>query len=322
MTFGVNSPIQYLRMMIRNRILTTGILLCAINSIAQEEVPATMTFKEPSGRVLEFRLAFNDEFDGSALDLSKWKATEGIVRDAELVNSQNWFSRSNVEVSEGTLKLWIKRDTLLNRPYEVWIRDGMKPFQNDFYFTSAEINSRAAYQYGLYEIRCRLPKGKGLVPAFWMYGEYDGVNHELDVFEFWNEKGVLRSYRPDLQCRVHHMTLHHKGRMSGKSFKADNDHSEDFHTYTLIWDNCRIIWLVDEEIRRIQYRYTGMNRKRDNCIEFASSKKVLNENVFPNAPVEILAGVAVQTGKKQPDATNPFPVALEVDYIRYYEWAK
>ena len=272
----------------------------------------------PSGVEERFKLVLEDRFEGPELDNKKWKATKGVPRDPEMVNSIHYYKPENVEVSDGSLKLWVRRDTMPNKEYKTWIDVAMVSFTYDFEFSSAEIESAEKYGYGMYEIRCKLPRGKGYWPAFWMYGEPQGRNNELDVFEFWNEGAFLRRFVPRRLSSVQHMTAHFDGGMS-KGSQRGVDASEGFHTYTLIWDDCKILWFFDGELRRSLYQYKGV-RDRDPDCSRAASRRNPKMNVFPiDEGLRILAGVAVQSGKDAPDVDTEFPQAMEVDYIRFYE---
>src|SRR5437868_3440087 len=57
-------------------------------------------------------LVFEDNFDGNKLDSTKWRAVTGVVRDLEHKIAQQWYSPANIFVSDGTLKLITRRDTL------------------------------------------------------------------------------------------------------------------------------------------------------------------------------------------------------------------
>lgn len=54
-------------------------------------------------------LAFEDNFDGNQIDLSKWDVKESVIRGFS--NPTAWMSSNNVEVSNGTLKLIATQNT-------------------------------------------------------------------------------------------------------------------------------------------------------------------------------------------------------------------
>jgi len=223
-------------------------------------------------------------------------------------------------VSNGLLKLYAKSDTVKDREFEIWIKDRMVPLKATTNFTSAEIISKHQFEFGMYEIRCRLPKSKGLNSAFWMYGEKDGVNNEIDVFEYWDVKGPFKlAYSAKRLCKWHNMTAHYKGGMTIEGYLGE-DVSNGFHTFTCVWDECKIEWWVDGSLKRTLYRYEGMTGRGKDCGNFLTKKKrIPEETIFPRDPMEIIATLAVKNAPGGPNNLNLFPLALEIDYIRFYQ---
>lgn len=304
-----------LTLMVRS-VLAAFFVSVGIFSFSQNE----MTRISSSGEEEKWVLTFGDEFEGNKLNTEKWTAVDGVPRDPYQDAARVWYSKNNVEVSNGLLKLLIKKDTLIDKPFEIWITDRMVPLKATTYFTSAEIHSNKQMSFGLYEIRCRIPKSKGLNSAFWMYGEKDGVNNEIDVFEYWDVRGPLKlAYSAKRLCKWHNMTTHYKGRMSGEGYLGE-DISEGFHTFTCVWDECKIEWWVDGDLKRTIYRYEGMSGRGKSCGSFLDKrKKQPVEDVFPRDPMNIIANVAVKKDPGGPDNLNLFPLSMEIDYIRYYQ---
>lgn len=292
-----------------------GIFLGILHTGVQAQ-DDTIRVEMPSGQIELFVTEFEDHFNGSQLDRSIWMAGKGVPRDPEQVLQQHYFKPGNITLEDGIAKLWIRRDTMRNKSFQIWITDGMKDFRADFAYSAAEITSTGQYGYGLYEIKCKIPRGKGFWPAFWVYGEPGGRYNELDVFEFWNEKGFLKPFAPKKLSRVQNMTVHFDGGMSKEKVKGQ-DVSDEFHTYTLVWDDCKILWYFDGELRRVHHRYKGVRKKDSDCSRGASRKNP-QLNVFPiDEGLRIIAGVGTQSGEDGPDADTELPQAMEIDYIRY-----
>ncbi len=279
----------------------------------------TLVRKNSAGENEKWVMSFGDDFDGTTVDESKWRIIEGIPRDPMQGSNYVWYLRENVEVSQGLLKLVLKNDTMIDRPYDIWIKDGMKPFKGNATHSSGEINSRESFGFGMYEIRCRIPKSKGLNSAFWMYGEKDGVNNEIDVFEYWDVKGPFKMmYSEKRLSKWHNMTAHYKGGMSIEGYLGA-DISEGFHTFTCIWDECKIEWWVDGDLKRTMYRYKGMKGRAKQCADFLKKKKKPEETPFPRDPMQIITNVSVKKTPDGPDKPNLFPQSMDIDYIRYYK---
>lgn len=299
---------------------TLILLTCALTVGATAYSQDTIVRKNAVGEEETWVLKFHDEFEGKELDKSKWIPGNGITRDPAQESNYVWYDPANVEVSQGFLKLHIKNDTMYDRPYMLWVGDGMKPFTGNHTHTSGEILSRESFGFGMYEIRCRLPKSKGLNSAFWMYGEKDGVNNEIDVFEYWDVKGPLKMfYSENRLCKWHNMTAHYKGRMTIEGYLGE-DMSEGFHTFTCVWDDCKIEWWVDGDLKRTLYKYKGMRGLGKMCSDVVDKKKgkKIEETAFPRDPMQILANVSVKKPPLGPDKPWLFPLSMDIDYIRYY----
>lgn len=146
----------------------------------------------------DYYLVFEDNFDGNTLDLNKWAPMTGVPRDWNFELQKAWHQPSNLEVSNGTLKITAKK---LASPYTgTWVTDGSTnpptTQTSNFDYTTGEIWSNQTFFHGKYEILCRLPKGKGFWPAFWTFGG-----------SRWNEIDIFEIYGDDMNrftCNVHY----------------------------------------------------------------------------------------------------------------------
>ena len=120
-------------------------------------------------------LAWSDEFDGSALDLTKWTPQYG---DGSQYGIPGW---GNNELQSYT-----------DNPANLYVEDGRLHIvarQQNNQYTSARIRTlgNAEFTYGRMEARIKLPAaGQGLWPAFWMlptnspYGGW-AAGGEIDI---------------------------------------------------------------------------------------------------------------------------------------------
>lgn len=266
-------------------------------------------------------LVFEDNFDGNSIDLGKWSLPyQGVVRDFSHTKEKQWYANTgttpslpisnNIEVSNGTLKLIARRE--VNPIVGTYVSDfSTNPLTyttESFNYSSAEINSKYKFGYGMYEISCKIPKGKGFWPAFWMFGNGPGgINNEIDVFEFW-----------DNSTHDHNMTVHYNNQRCLTDYLGP-DYSLKFHTYTVVWDNYKIEWYVDGHLKRRSTKFYTLLGQNVDCNGIQAFLSYIKDNVFPKDPMNIIANLALQTGTYQPDANTPFPSSLEIDYIRYYQ---
>ena len=128
--------------------------------------------KAPVGHVTVVAVprVFHDEFETSSLNRDSWDTDDPW--DKVHNNELQAYVDTAFKLVDGILR--IRAD---NQPA---VFHG-KPMQ----FTSGIIHSygKHAQKFGWFEIRCRIPKGKGLWPAFWLLPQAGGWPPEIDVFE-------------------------------------------------------------------------------------------------------------------------------------------
>ncbi len=169
----------------------------------------------------EWQLVWSDEFSGDCLDPLKWTPEDWA---AEKNNELQYYTPSNVQVSDGRLILTSKREKLGGRSY-----------------TSGAVHTKEQYSflYGKVEMRAKLPAGQGVFPAFWMMTDRkDTWLPEVDIME-------MLGHQPDEIWMVSHW-LNSAGTLSSASqaYKGP-DFSEDFHLFGLEWTPDSLVWLVD-----------------------------------------------------------------------------
>lgn len=258
-----------------------------------------------------FVLVFEDNFDVDTLDLLKWEIhpEQGSLEGGD---SKQYYSLDNVTIGNGICNITAKKETVLRRaiswkPDNEILSDGL-PNLRTYDYTSSWIWTKSKFGHGKFEINCKIPKGKSFWPAFWMYGENNGVNNEIDVFEFW-----------DNSTQDHNMTVHYNGQMCLTDYNGP-DYSLAFHTFTVVWDNYKIEWYVDGNLKRRSTRFYTMLGQEVDCNGIQAYGQYIRDNVFPRDEMNIIANLALQTGIFfQPDTNTPFPSSLEIDYVRMWK---
>jgi beta-glucanase (GH16 family) len=129
--------------------------------------PTTTTVPAP-------RLLGGDEFDGSRLDGSKWKAYSNTYGNSG-GGSRHCLSPNNVAVSGGSLKITSKRQAIT-------CSDGtVQPYSSGF------IGSREVGRFypleGSFTVRAKVPHGQGVWPAFWLRHRNGASVAEVDILE-------------------------------------------------------------------------------------------------------------------------------------------
>jgi beta-glucanase (GH16 family) len=264
-----------------------------------------------------YYLVFEDNFDDDSLDAGRWNIAYGVIRDFKHTIARQWFSSKNIEVSNGLLKLKCERDTLLNKCYF----NGTDTVCEDFYFSTAQIDTKEKFGYGKFEMRCRIAKGKGVASSFWTFG--DELN-EIDIFEFENEKNVLNKFSEDKSVKVQKMNVHTDYDGDGKSESCSShykgiDFSAEFHVFSLIWTPHKIEWFVDDKKVRTTTLFSDMLGKPVDCNGLTEGHEYIINRTFPVHPMSIIVDNVIQSNKEAPDDQTEFPVIYEIDWIRYYK---
>ena len=166
-------------------------------------------------------------------------------------------------------------------------------------YTSARLETKRKFsqQYGLFEIRAKLPKTQGIWPAHWLMPASGAWPPEIDIME-------LLGHQPQKVYFTFHWGTSSNHKSKGGNYTAPVDLSLDFHTYALEWNENELIWYLDGVQR---YRVTRLQ----------------SSNSLPAEPFYIILNTAVGgdwPGK--PDASTVFPQYHYVDYVRVYQKAK
>lgn len=176
---------------------------------------------------------WHDEFDGTAIDSSKWSFEIGTGNNGWGNNEKEYYT---------------------DRPENAYVKDGIlhiravkESYQGSDY-TSARMVTKGkfSFTYGVVEARIALPAGKGIWPAFWMLGgNIDSVGWpacgEIDIIEAINDENVVYG-----TCHWFNNGHAQHGKSTadfyGASFPLD---VTKFHVYKLTWNNQLITTYVD-----------------------------------------------------------------------------
>lgn len=271
------------------------------------------------GRPPAWVLVFEDRFGGGRLDTAAWEPVYGVPRDLDFRMQKAWHLPENLAVENGLLRLTARRDSLPQMPV-VTFWEPLEVKQEDFAFSTAEVRTREKFHYGRYEARVRIPRGKGLWPAFWLFGGHPW--NEIDIFEFWNEYDRQGRTDTTLLARVHHMNAWYDPGDTGQALPCSDsytggDFSARFHVFTMIWSPEHISWYVDGELKRVVFSTYQADRPPRSCPVFSAGGRLYLKS-FPRDPMAIIFSLGIQSGGDAPDGSTPLPAAMEVDWVRYY----
>ncbi len=244
----------------------------------------------------DWKLVWQDEFKSKKVDSKKWNV---LLREQSKHNELQYYVPDEVYIENGCLRLRSR------------VRD-----YGSMHYTSGRLDTRSKFAptYGRFEIRARLPGGKGLWPAHWLYPQNRNWEmeylmaeavaagkerlipeerpwySEIDIMEFLGHEpttvyGTLHFYSFDGQKKT-----------SSGTWKGDIDFTKDFHLYTLEWEPNEMRWFIDGKLLHS------------------------TTNGIPHTPHYLILNTAVGGAwPGNPDATTVFPQYHDIDYVRVYQ---
>lgn len=230
-----------------------------------------------------YELVWSDEFNGNYLDTNTWNYEIGTVSWGWGNNEQQYYTDRNIKVSNGTMKITAKREDY----------GGMK-------YTSSRITTKNKknFKYGKIEARIKMPKFKGVWPAFWMLGaNQDSVGWpkcgEIDIMEAINDENLVYG-------TLHWFNDPGNNNADSGSSVAVADRTE-YHVYGVEWTADKLRWYVDGKV------YRTMDVSNDSFSEVRKEYFV----IFNMA-------IGGQWPGYNIDETA-FPATMEVDWVRAYK---
>jgi MYXO-CTERM domain-containing protein len=173
-----------------------------------------------------WRLTFQDEFDGSQVDTTKW-VKRYKWGEAQINGELQAYVDDAFQLQNGVLAIVGDKRTASYAG-------------QTFQYASGVLCSVLEQTYGYFEARLKVPAGQGMWPAFWLLGKNGttGVN-EIDIHE------ILGHQPSTVYMTVHWGTDYGAGHQSDGSSWVGPDFSADFHTFGLEWNPDAIIWTID-----------------------------------------------------------------------------
>ncbi len=273
----------------------------------------------------DYELVFSDEFDGPALDATKWNT--GLLWGPYIrINNEQQFYVDTLGMHtdatynpfrfspEGTLLLTADTvdsagapppmpapdDPIWSQHLEYRAPQGNEPPYNpaNHPYLSGILTSYEAFKFthGYAEMRAKVPGGQGLWPAFWLLNShYVKDAPEIDIMEFLG-------HTPNTAHHSYHY-FDTKNNWARTSMPTANtvgpDFTDGFHDYAVKWGPSDIVWYVD-----------GIETHRTTNADY----RIANQAMY------LIANLAVGGNWPGPaDATTPFPAVFEIDYIRAYK---
>ena len=243
-----------------------------------------------------WKLVWSDEFDGDALDATKWSYMTGTGDEFGLTDWGNaelqYYREQNIEVSEGMLHVIAKQESHGGKGY-----------------TSGRIRSinKGDWTYGRIEFRAKVARGTGLWSAVWMLPtdlEYGGwaASGEIDILENVGHEPLTV-----------HGTLHFgaewdNNKQKGASYQTTGwPFWREFYDYALEWEEGEMRWYINNNLYQTQGEGDWYTVGHPFPAPFDKRFHLLiNLAVGGNWPGD-------------PNAETEFPQELTLDYVRVYE---
>ncbi len=265
-------------------LLIATALSCLLQSTRQAE-------RYSGGR----RLVWADEFDYTGLpDREKWSYDVGGHgwgnKELQFYTDRR---KENARVENGLLIIEARRDHWRGHEY-----------------TSARLVSKTKgdWTYGRFEIRAKLPTGRGAWPAVWMlptdwkYGGWPNSG-EIDIME-------QVGYEPRMvHASVHTKAYHHLINTQRTAKTTVENATTEFNVYAVEWTHEEIRGYVND-----RHYFTFKNERLTNT--------AADYRQWPfDRPFHLLLNIAVggTWGGSRGVDQSIWPQRMEIDYVRVYQ---
>ncbi len=210
---------------------------------------------------------FFDDFNGTSLDTTKWSTG---YRWADVINNEmQGMVPENVSVADGVCNIKVEKRPVQNTD---WV--GYKVGNLEYASGAIQTYNKFAQAYGYFEVKAKMPGGKGTWPAFWLLpdrgAEYKNLDErtsvggavkgvpvprgvEIDIFEImgsWvdpktgagkSHSGYFWGYDGKSAWGDYAKT---KDGVGPEHFSVANQNTE-FHTYGLAWGPGKLDYYID-----------------------------------------------------------------------------
>ncbi len=230
-------------------------------------------------------LIWSYEFDDDQVLADTWTFETGTGNNGWGNNEWQYYTQNNAYTIDGKLVIEAREEFVGGRNY-----------------TSSRMKSANTFdfKYGRVDIRAALPEGQGIWPALWMLGsQFSSVGWpacgEIDIME-------LLGHQPNkVYGTVHWQSNGQHASYEGSTVLSSGDFTEEFHVFSIEWDENSIRWLLDNN------QYHIINTSESQFDE-------LREPFF------FIMNVAVGGNwPGAPSSATVFPQRMVVDYVRVFQ---
>ncbi|GAM24501.1 hypothetical protein SAMD00019534_076760 [Acytostelium subglobosum LB1] len=263
-------------------ILIVSVLFITVNIVAGYRIGQSVDYTG-------WDLYFADEFSGTSLNTSVWRA-ENLAWPYS--GQLEYYSPANCRVTGGNLEMTAKKEIVGGRNY-----------------TSCRISTDTKMfnlTYGRFEARMKLPVGKGFWPSFYMFDKRSEKCNATNPSEYW-EIDVIENVGFNDNDNIHGSWWYGPATCQDADQKIVTRTStisnidSAFHIYSVVWDVDFLMIMVDN-------------------IPYLIANKTANIPFPNNVPMYMILDLAIGGAwPGSPDATTIFPSKMIVDYVRIYK---
>ena len=238
-----------------------------------------------------YTLVWKDEFNGNSLNTSDWtyETGDGCPNCGWGNNELQYYTNSseNLFFQDGKMIIEAKPQNVGGKQY-----------------SSARIKTegKKAFKFGRIDFRAKLPKGKGIWPAFWMMPQNNTFgtwprSGELDIME------LIGNEPAKVYGTLHFGPGPGSTQISKNYTLPSGTFNDEFHVFSIEWKQDEIKWFVDGNL------FSTAKRS-----DFNGNNYPFNEDFF------FIINLAVGGNwPGNPDTFTTFPQWYIVDYIRVYQ---
>ncbi len=256
----------------------------------------------------EWELVWNDEFDGDAIDETKWSPNVWPPRKVNDEDQAYTGRAKNLRIEDGNLVIEAHKEDYEGASY-----------------TSGRLHSegKGDFLYGRFEVRAKLPRGQGTWAAIWMLpSDPYKYSTTCEPGEDWQGSDTCNAWPNSGEIDIMEHVGYQMGHVHGTV------HNEAY--YWLKWEQRKgriLLDDLDEEFRIYALEWTP--ERIDIFVDDTHYFTYVNEGTGWNAwpydhPYNVILNVAV--GGAWGRAGGPiddsiFPQRMLVDYVRIYQAA-
>ena len=254
----------------------------------------------PSGQLL-----FDDEFNGSSIDTSKWNV--GVLPFPGYDGSKHYHNRqydSYIVPQDSFVKDGVLNLTTNNIP----VTHPDVPAIGTIPYTEGMINTKGKFSAtgGYFEVCAQFPAGKGLWPAFWLAAGNGVWPPEIDVAEWFGGLEALQIGQP--WATGPPPVWQTAGSKWLSTWVYSDAPTTSYHDYAVWWSPGS-----PGSPGTVRYYIDG---------QMVHEIDGTTSDLIPDTPMYMILNSGVWAGATRggpPDATTVFPNSFQVAYVRVYK---